>query len=63
MISDRTYTVVIGVVTTVWAINILAGITQFNDYHPPESINGVFMGIVGTAFLARNKSSSKDDDR
>lgn len=60
MISDRTATVVIGVVTAIWAVNILAGITQVNDYQPSETVNGIFMALVGGAFALRNKSGKGD---
>lgn len=49
MLSDRTRTVVIAVVTAVWAANFLAGIF-LNGYSPSESINGIFMAIVGGLF-------------
>jgi hypothetical protein len=49
MISDRTRTVIIGVVTAVWAINFSAGLVIV-DYKPSESINGIFMAIVGGLF-------------
>lgn len=57
MISDRTRTVIIGVVTTIWAINFLAGLVV-EGYEPSESINGIFMGIVGGLFAlgARQKT-------
>lgn len=61
MISDRTATVVIGVVTAIWAANILAGITQFNDYQPSETVNGIFMALVGGAFALRNKNGKGGD--
>lgn len=49
MISDRTRTVIIAVVTFVWATNFLAGLV-ISDYKPSESINGIFMAIVGGLF-------------
>lgn len=49
MIGERTRTVIIAVVTAVWAINFLAGLV-IGDYKPSESINGIFMGIVGGLF-------------
>lgn len=62
-VNDRTATVVIAVVTTIWAGNIVAGMFRINDYAPSESINGIFMAIVGGAFAlrARNHKSDKDD--
>jgi hypothetical protein len=62
VIGDRARTVIIGVVTTVWAINFLAGLVV-NGYEPSESINGIFMAIVGGLFaLGARKSSTKNDD-
>lgn len=61
--NDRTATVVIAVVTTVWAANIVAGMFRINDYAPSESINGIFMAIVGGAFALRAKAAKKDNDK
>lgn len=62
MISDRTKTVVIAVITTVWAANILAGMFELNGYKPSESINGIFLAIVGGAFALGAKNNGKDND-
>lgn len=61
MISDRTATIVIGVVTTIWAANVVAGMLALNGYSPSESINGIFMTIVGGAFVLRSRG--KDGDK
>lgn len=64
MISDRTANIIIGVVTTMWVANIMAGVFAINGYEPSESINGIFTGTVGVAFLIRARAkSSGDDDR
>lgn len=67
MISDRTATILISVVTLIWAVNIVAGMLQINDYQPSESINGIFMAIVGGAFALRARNSGggsgKDDEK
>lgn len=60
--NDRTATIVIGIVTTIWAGNILAGMLRFNEYQPSESINGIFMAIVGGAFALRAKSNGGGGD-
>lgn len=60
MISDRTANVLMGVVTVVWAGNIIAGMLQINDYEPSESINGIFMAIVGGAFALRARGGGGD---
>ena len=55
MISDRTRTIIIFVVTTVWAVNFAAGLVVPN-YKPSESINGIFMAIVGGLFALGARS-------
>jgi hypothetical protein len=62
VISDRTATVLILVVTVIWAGNILAGMFSINDYQSSESINGIFMAIVGGAFALRAKSGTGGGD-
>lgn len=62
MISDRTATILITVVTVIWAGNILAGMFQVNDYQSSESINGIFMAIVGGAFALRAKNGGGGGD-
>lgn len=47
--SERTRTVLIAVVTTVWAANFAAGMF-IKGYETSESINGIFMAIVGGVF-------------
>lgn len=61
--TDRTATIVIAVVTTVWAGNIIAGMVALNGYQPSESINGIFMAIVGGAFALRARKRNGDDNR
>lgn len=56
IISDRTANIIIGVVTSIWVVNILAGMFEVNDYQPSETINGIFMTIVGGAFVLRARS-------
>lgn len=60
IISDRTATVIISVVTSIWAANIIAGMFEVNDYQPSETINGIFMTIVGGAFVLRARSRGGD---
>lgn len=60
MISDRTRTIIIFIVTAVWAINFIAGVAV-HDYKPSESINGIFMGIVGGLFAISARSKDKDE--
>lgn len=63
MISDRTATILIGVITAIWAVNIVAGMFQFNSYRPSESINGIFLTIVGGAFALRARGEKKDEGK
>jgi hypothetical protein len=62
MIGDRARTVIISVVTTVWASNFLAGLV-IHDYKPSESINGIFMAIVGGLFALGARSMDKNDKK
>lgn len=64
MISDRTANIIIGVVTVVWAGNILAAMVPAFDHEPSEAVNGIFMAIVGGAFAlrARMKSGEPKND-
>lgn len=62
MIGDKTRTVVIGVVTTVWAANFLAGIV-IPGYEPSESINGIFMAVVGSLFALGAAKGGKPEER
>lgn len=63
MIGERTRTVVIAVVVIVWAINFTAGLVV-RDYQASESINGIFMAVVGSLFAVgmRSGGGSKKDD-
>lgn len=65
MISDKTATIVIAVVTTMWVLNLVVGMFGINSYEPSESINGIFMAIVGGAFAlrAKNKDSGGGDEK
>jgi hypothetical protein len=48
--TSRTRTVVIAVVTAVWALNFAAGLVPPLHYKPDQAINGIFMTIVGGIF-------------
>lgn len=64
MISDKSATRIIWVVTAVWATNAALAMAQVNGYQPSEAINGIFLTIVGGAFAlrARAKSERKSDE-
>lgn len=51
--NDKTANIVIGVVTAIWAGNVIAGMFQLNGYQPSEGINAIFTAIVGGAFAIR----------
>lgn len=61
MLSDRSVTAIVGVVTVIWAANVIAGIAS-HDYRTPESINAIFVTIVGGAltYKARSKNGGGD---
>lgn len=59
MVSDRMATIIIWVVTTVWAVNFLAGLTHFNGYQSDQAINGIFMGIVGGLFAIKARHGNR----
>jgi hypothetical protein len=58
VLSDRLANAIIVVVTIVWAANLGAGIFV-HGYQPLESVNAVFMAVVGGAFALKQRS--KDD--
>lgn len=64
MIGERTRTIILAVVTSVWATNFMAGVF-IADYRPSESINGIFMAIVGGLFAigARGGNGKSEDDK
>lgn len=54
MPSERVRTVLIGVVTTVWAANFTAGLVV-SSYEPDQAINAIFMAVVGGLFALGRK--------
>lgn len=61
MPSDTTRTVIIAVVTTVWAINFAAGLALPN-YQTDQAINAIFMAIVGGLFALGARESKGGDE-
>lgn len=57
MISDKLANILIAVVTAVWVLNLVVGMFGINDYEASETINGIFMAIVGGAFALRAKGN------
>lgn len=62
VISQRVRSILIYVVTSIWALNFIAGLVS-HTYHPSESINGIFMAVVGGVFVVGARRSSDDDDK
>jgi hypothetical protein len=60
VITQRVRTAVLIIVTIVWALNFAAGI-WVEHYKPQESINGVFMIVVGAVFALGGKDSKGGD--
>jgi hypothetical protein len=60
MLTRRGTAWVVGLVSTVWAVNFLAGLL-IPSYDGDQAINGIFMGIVGGVLALGWKA--KDDDR
>lgn len=58
--SRRLRNVIIVVVTAVWALNFCASVLVKN-YTPSESINGIFMVIVGGLY-ATDRATRRDDE-
>lgn len=64
MITDKLRQRVIVLVSVVWTVNFVAGLIPVLDYVSDPMINGIFMGIVGTVFVAgarQHKSGGTDD--
>lgn len=60
--SDRVRTVIILIVTIVWAVNFIVPI--FNKtYQPSPELNLAFMGTVGALVASYRGKDGGDDDR
>lgn len=63
MISDKTANIVIIVVTTMWVLNLLAGMLSafgVGTWQPSDIVNGVFTTIMGGAFAMRTVHKGGD---
>jgi hypothetical protein len=60
VIKDKTANIVIITVTAVWVLNFFAGL--FINGYSEESINGIFMAIVGGVFALKGFKRSDDED-
>jgi len=59
VISDRTATGIIWTVMAMWSINLLLGMFGPElglEYTPSETVNGIFMAVVGGTFIARARA-------
>lgn len=57
--------VIAGVVTLVWALNIVGSLI-FHEYKPDPNINAIFMAVVGGLFASSirdKKDKATDDDQ
>ncbi len=63
MLSKRTRTALIGVITAVWVVNFSARLF-LPDYEPSGTIDTIFMAIVGglLAVSERDRKKTEDDD-
>jgi hypothetical protein len=62
MLSRKMRTIVVLVVTGIWATNIVAGILM-DSYEADQAVNGIFMAIVGGVFaLGTRGGKGKDGD-
>lgn len=58
LLPERLANWIIGVVTGVWVANFLAPFV-FDTYKTSESINAIFMALVGTLFALKGRDSGK----
>jgi hypothetical protein len=59
-VTERLRYAVVVVVVVVWVINFAAGLL-LEGYEPRESINGIFMAVVGGALALGGKKDRADD--
>lgn len=58
---DRLRYSIIVVVAVIWVCNFIAGLIPPLGYDPSESINGIFMGVVGGALALGAKKEKTSD--
>jgi hypothetical protein len=62
-LSDRVVNLVISLVCLVWGVNFFARFIPSLNYTPSESINAIFMAIVGGLIaLKRNGNGGNSND-
>lgn len=52
----------IRLVATMWALNLGAGMIPGLNYDPSEAVNGIFMVIVGSLFVANKAEKPQHDE-
>jgi hypothetical protein len=60
IISDETAKWVIWVVTGIWAGNIVVSMIPGSGHQASSEINGIFMTVVGGAFIIRSRIKGGD---
>ena len=61
-ISPGVRTALLAIITAVWVVNFAAGFVVA-DYNPSESVNAVFMLVIGAIFaLSKREEKGGDGD-
>lgn len=59
--KDNTW--IVRLVATMWVLNLGAGMIPALNYDPSEAVNGIFMVIVGSLFVAnKTEKPNKNHD-
>lgn len=58
--GDQKWT--IRLVSGMWVLNLVAGMIPSLEYEPSEAVNGIFMAIVGSLYLAGKSQAAARDD-
>lgn len=59
MISDRIANVVFASATFVWTLGQVVDIFNITDFQATDKFNGVFLGVVGGALLAKRTAGGE----
>jgi len=59
MLGPRATTIIVGLVSAIWAVNFIAGIV-IPTYKADQAINGIFMAIVGGTLALGQRKPPKD---
>jgi Co/Zn/Cd efflux system component len=59
-LSNVTANIIMGVVTGVWVLNVVAGVAvKWTGYTPSDLIHGIFLAVVGGAFALKNQNKAQ----